>query len=511
MVGGLSFTQFPADWKIPLHWVEVDPSQAGLPSQNATVLLVGTRKGGSAESDTPAPIGSPSEATALFGAGSQIDRMVAAFFKNNAVQTVFAAGVDEASAGVAASGRIDVTTAPSAAGILNLYIAGQQVRISASASDTAAGFANKIAAAVNAIAALPVTAAQGSGSDNFKVTLTCKWKGQTGNDIRVQDSLRGSLGGESLPGGLALTYTAMSGGVGVPDLSGVIAAMGDEDYKYLAHPFTDSASLGVFDTEYGFSESGRWGFLRQLYGAVFAAERALFSTLMTNGPTRNHATTTIMAVEPSVPAPVWEVAAAYAAKASRALTNDPTRPLQTLEFDGLMAAPRGSRFTKTQINQLAGVGYATQSVSANSKMMIVRESTCYQKNVYGVGDDAFELVTTLYTLSTLFERQRHAITSKFPRHKLADDGTRFGPGKAIVTPKIIKAELVAQYAQDEYAGLVENMRAFKANLLVQRDPDNPNRVSILYPPDLVNQLRIFAVLAQFRLAYDRGASAALTA
>jgi hypothetical protein len=27
---------------------------------------------------------------------------------------------------------------------------------------------------------------------------------------------------------------------------------------------------------------------------------------------------------------------------------------------------------------------------------------------------------------------------------------------------------------------------------------------VLYPPDLINQLRIFAVLAQFRLQYDRG-------
>lgn len=71
--------------------------------------------------------------------------------------------------------------------------------------------------------------------------------------------------------------------------------------------------------------------------------------------------------------------------------------------------------------------------------------------------------------------------------------------------------MVAQYAQDEFAGLVENMKAFKDNLLVQRDPDNPSRVSVLYPPDLINQLRIFAVLAQFRLSYDRGANAAMTA
>jgi phage tail sheath gpL-like len=124
--------------------------------------------------------------------------------------------------------------------------------------------------------------------------------------------------------------------------------------------------------------------------------------------------------------------------------------------------------------------------------------------LYGFGDDAYELVTTLATLAKLIRNQRHAITTKFPRHKLANDGTRFGPGQAIITPGIAKAELIAQYRMDEYNGLVEDTRNFKRHLLVERDPNNPNRLNVLYPPDLINQLRIFAVLAQFRLQYDRG-------
>jgi phage tail sheath gpL-like len=141
--------------------------------------------------------------------------------------------------------------------------------------------------------------------------------------------------------------------------------------------------------------------------------------------------------------------------------------------------------------------------------MIARETTTYQVNAYGFGDDAFELVTTLATLAKVIRNQRFAITTKFPRHKLADDDTRFGPGQAIVTPKIIKAELIAEYAQDEFNGLVENLRQFKAHLIVERDPNDPNRVNVLYPPDLINQLRMFAVLAQFRLQYNRGIDEAI--
>jgi phage tail sheath gpL-like len=57
--------------------------------------------------------------------------------------------------------------------------------------------------------------------------------------------------------------------------------------------------------------------------------------------------------------------------------------------------------------------------------------------------------------------------------KLADDGTRFGPGQVIVTPGIIKSALISQYQQDMYNGLCENISAFKQHLLVERDPNDP--------------------------------------
>ena len=119
-------------------------------------------------------------------------------------------------------------------------------------------------------------------------------------------------------------------------------------------------------------------------------------------------------------------------------------------------------------------------------------------------DTAYELVTTLATLARLIRNQRQAITTKFPRCKLANDGTRFGPGQAIVTPSIIKTEILSEYTLDMYNGLVENYAAFEQHLLVERDPNDPNRINVLYPPDLINQLRIFAVLAQFRLQYGLG-------
>lgn len=48
---------------------------------------------------------------------------------------------------------------------------------------------------------------------------------------------------------------------------------------------------------------------------------------------------------------------------------------------------------------------------------------------------------------------------------------------------------------------MENADLFKKYLIVERNTTDPNRVDVLFPPDYVNQLRIFALLNQFRLQY----------
>ena len=94
---------------------------------------------------------------------------------------------------------------------------------------------------------------------------------------------------------------------------------------------------------------------------------------------------------------------------------------------------------------------------------------------------------------------RSRITQKFPRHKLADDGTRYGLGQAIVTPSVIRAELIALHGELEEKGLLENLKTFKEGLIVERNKDDRNRLDVLAPPDLVNKFRVFAMQTRFIL------------
>jgi phage tail sheath gpL-like len=514
----ISFANIPANIKVPLYYVEVDPSMAGLPSINLRALMVGIMTSdGSATPDVPVPIGSQSMADAFFGPGSELSRMFQAYYSNNFANEVWGLPVAEPVAATAATGTITITTPAAAAGTLHLFISGTHIPVNIMTTDTLDDISTAIADAINNYedptysaphTSLPVTAVAGTAGSGL-VTLTARWKGESGNEINVMVNYYGTIGSEILPPGLGITLPAtgfLSGGAGVPDFANAISALGDEPYEYVALGYTDSDTMFAWDQEYGFTDTGRWGWQRQLYGHIFFAKRDTYSNLIVwgNQGTQNSAVESVMAMDQTSPSASYEWAAAYAAKAQRALINDPARPLQALTLNNIKMAPKHQRYNWPELNALASNGLAIQQAGSDGQPMILREQTTYQLNLWGQTDDAYELVTTLSTLAKLFRNQKQAITSKFPRSKLADDGTKFGPGQAIVTPGIIKAELVSEYQIDMWNGLVENLRAFKANLIVERDPNDPNRLNVLYPPDLINQLRIFAVLAQFRLQYDRG-------
>jgi len=508
----ISFSQIPANIKVPLYWVEVDPSKAGLPVLHQPSLIVGTMiDAGDAVPEVAIAIGSQAQADAHFGIGSELSRMYKAFFANNFANETWGLPLKETVGAAASTGTITVGSPATEAGTIHLYVSGEHIGINIGTTDSVDQIATKIADAINDDLTLPVTAVAATAT----VTFTSVWKSVTANEIRIDLNYYGTIGGERTPPGLTLSGLVstslatpgtafLTGATGTPDFDQAIINLGEKEFEYVAMPYTDSNSLFAWNDEYGFSDTGRWGWRRELFGHVFSAKRGTYSDLVLFGNTQNSGVTSILGIEVDSPSPSYEWCAAYTAKAQRALTNDPARPLQTLSLNHIKLAPLNSRFNFIELNSLALNGIAIQKAGADRQPMLAREQTTYQLNLYGMPDDAYELVTTLATLARLLRNQRHAITSKFPRHKLANDGTRFGPGQAIVTPGIIKGELLSQYRIDEYNGLVEDVDSFRENLLVERDPNDPNRVNVLYPPDLINQLRIFAVLAQFRLQYDRG-------
>ena len=497
----VNFNQIPGNIRVPLFYAEVDGSQAAQFQINQRALLIGSKlDAASATVDEPVFVASVAEARDLFGAGSLLAEMVERYRDNDKFGELWALPVADDGGAAAATATVTITGTATAAGTLVLYIGGRRVRVGVASGDLASVVGDNISAAIAADADLAVTA---TDDDAGEVTLTAKNAGETGNDIDVRLNYLGNTGGEATPAGLTVVIVAMSGGATNPDLATALTALGDEEFDFVASAFADTANLNLFQTEWDDS-TGRWSWSRQIYGHVFAGVVGTVSELLAIGAARNDPHATLIGADAS-PTPPWEWAAAWAAKASIAVREDAARPWQTLRLTGVKASTIPNRFTLSQRNSLLYGGIATHTVGADGSVAIERSVTTYQENAFGQADPSFLDVQTNYQLTEIIRRLRQAITTKYPRHKLANNGTQFGAGSAIVTPNVIKAELIAQYGVMEAVGLVENAAAFKANLIVERDIDDANRVNVLFPPDLVNQLRVFALLAQFRLQYPAAA------
>ncbi len=155
--------------------------------------------------------------------------------------------------------------------------------------------------------------------------------------------------------------------------------------------------------------------------------------------------------------------------------------------------------TSTDRNTLLYNGISTFTVGDDGTVAIENVITTYQKNSFGSADDSYLQIETLFNLMFQLRFLQTRISSKFPRMKLADNGTPFGAGSAIVTPNIVRVELIAAYGDLEKLGLAQDGDVFAANLVVQRNALNSQRLDILFPTILIDQLRVFALLAQFRL------------
>lgn len=486
----ISFNSIPVGMRTPGAFIEFDATRAtnGLAPVINRILVIGQKlAAGSVAALEPTVVTDPGQANAFFGRGSQLARMFAALKTADRLVETVAIALDDAGGSTAATGTITVTGPATASGTIALMIAGQRIPVTAASGAAATAIATAIGAAINADTDLPVTA----GVAGAVVTLTARNKGTAGNEIDVRHSYYVD---ERLPAGVGVAIVAMSGGAGDPDYATAWATVADAPSSAVAIGHATAAIIAACKTEL----DSRFGPMRAIDGQLFAAKSGTQGALATFGAALNSEYVSIIGSGKS-PSPPWEWAASYAAVANNAGNIDPARPLQTLELPGVIGPNESEQFTRAERELLLLDGIATFTVDRDGTVRIERAITTYQTNAAGADDSAYLDVETLRTLSYLRQAVRARFALKYPRHKLADDGTRYGAGQAIVTPSILRAELVALMREMETAGLVEDLDQFIAELIVERNAADPNRADALIPPNIVNQFRQFGAQVQFRL------------
>lgn len=490
MSGSISFNQIPNSIRVPGSYVEFDNARAlrGLTDWPARVLIVGHRLAtGTVLQAVPTRVTDANQARTFFGRGSLLANQFEAWFRANPLTEVWGVAMDEVGGGTAATGTLTVGGTATAAGVIVVMIDGRRIEVAVTSGQASAAIATAISAAINLVPDLMVTA----GVAASVVTLTCRHKGEIGNTIPVLHSF---FPGEALPAGVTLAIVAMASGALNPVLATALDAAAETWFTDIVQPWMDTTSLTALELRLRTNSAPP--IMRE--SVAWLGIAGSHATLITAGNARNNEFLSLIGVFGQPQAP-YQWATAMASIAVPALAIDPARPVQTLLLPGIIPPPRVNRFTWTERDLLLRNGVSTVTANDAGQVFIERAITTYQTAPSGVADISFLDVETIKTLAYLRYDLRALIALRFPRHKLADDGTNFARGQAVVTPGTIRAEIIARFKQWESSGLVEGVDQFKADIIVRRNASDPNRVDALLPPDLVNQFRVFAAQIEFLL------------
>jgi len=486
------FNQIPGNIVAPIIAFEVN--SGGQFENRSRLLLIGHANAGAViAANTPTPCPSIAEARRLAGAGSMLDDMVRLARANAPAQEIWIMAVTET--GTKGSRTVTINSAPSA-GAAAVQIAGEVVQFTVATGDDEADAATALAAAVNAYfnalngASLPYTAAAALGV----VTLTPRHAGIAMNGLDINVPV---LDGSNVLSG-KVTIDAPTAGSGSPDLSSALAALGDDEFDWIVSPFSDATNIGRYETLLS-DTSGRWAWNRQIYGHVFYPMADSIANLTTHGLSKDNRHLTVLPVIASsnAPQPLWQWAAAIVARIvpwlSDGATGNVSRNQTGLVVEGLLPPrDRAGWLDYATRDAFLGSGLSTWKVNTGGDVVIDKIITT-ARTFNDVPDTTFCDIQKIGQLVYALRKFRADLTVEHGQKALADDN----PGNlgTISTPADIKATFMHSYQRMVLTGVLENAVQAAELITVNRNADNPNRVDIYAPIDVVNPLDVIAANA----------------
>jgi len=491
-------SNIPAALTAPIFAFDV---QSGGQFQNETrmILLGHGLAGGTLAEGQIAICNTRTDARVLCGAGSMIEAMFIAARRNSPAQEIWIGRV--ADTGTAEIRTITIGTPPAAGGQGIVQIAGETISIELPAAMSAAALATALAAAINGYynrltgMSLPFTA---TAATNV-VTITARHKGTyaTGLDIFVPilDTVNAFAG--------LFTFATTTPGAGVPSVSNVLAAMNDDPFEIIVSAFGDGTNLDTLNSFLG-SVSGRWSYLQQLYGHAFYPKTDTSTNLYTFALARDtwHLTMIPRFASGGFAEPDYIWVSAMIARISAWLgggsNGDVSRNQSGLVVEGL-SAPRDRNYWMDYATKDTALknGVSTWNVNRSGQVTVDKIIT-QQQTTNGAPDTTFRDIQTVFQLTYALKKFRADLAYEHSNKAISSDNPQ--NLASMTTVKDIKATLFHSYKQ--MAGVLENSEQALLNMVVERDADNPNRVNMRLPLDVVNPLDILAGLAtvygQFR-------------
>lgn len=259
---------------VPTVTAELDPSGANNAGQVYRSLIIGTMlASGTATANVPVLTSGASDAETKFGIGSMAAMMVADYRNQDPFGELWVLPIALPSTGSATTATMTLTGPATSSGNLYFYLGGQLIQSAVTAGDTATVMATNLVAAAALVSGLPATLAAAAGV----ITITPIDKTISGSDIDLQMNYLGTAGGQALPAGVTVAFSAPNvgggiaggGGVANPSIAAGLANLGSQAFDFIATGLNDATNLGLISSLLN-DESGRWSWIQELFGHAVA-------------------------------------------------------------------------------------------------------------------------------------------------------------------------------------------------------------------------------------------------
>lgn len=318
-----------------------------------------------------------------------------------------------------------------------------------------------IAAAINAVLYMPVSATAGATS----VTLTAKWKGTTGNGMPLVIESTGT-------GTLVMGITNMTGGAVDPDITATLNSFGEVWETMVLNCLGNTASLDALQT---FGE-GRWGPLMRKPFVAFMGD----TTVAVASAIKNRTTDRVNAqlTCPGSKDLPWVVAARQLARIAKLANNDPPHDYGGLPADGISVGDDAQQWLYTDRNTAVLGGCSTIEVR-NGVATISDVVTFYRP----AGDtlppyrhvvDIVKLQNAIFNFDLQFKSPEWDGAPLIP-----DDQPTVNP--TAKRPKDYRATCAAIVNNLALDAILSEPDVTNRNTLAEIDASNPKRVNVSVP------------------------------
>lgn len=483
-----TFNEIPYDWRVPGTYVEVRPNHARrgvLPWPVNPWIIAPKLAAGTAPALVPVEITQASQAAALFGTGSIAHRMAVMFRKSNRTQRLTILPIEDLAGGVQATGTLTFAGA-GGSGAEVIVINGVRVRIITATGATPTQRATAMAAAVNALPDLPVTATAAAAV----VTLTARHKGECGNAIDV----RPGTGEDAAPAGLTITIVAMASGAGNASIQPALDSLVNTWVTDIGIAYADTANL----TALAAWLAPRYQAMGKLDCHGYVADRATYGQATTKGTATNSPQLTYLPANRPRSAP-WEIAAQLMAVAAFHLTNDPARQLRSLPLPDVTGPDDADAFTELEQDLLLRSGCSVFDMAAGA-MVLKRVITTYRRTTLNVADDAWLDIMVPKTLSRIRYDWSVYVTLIYPRSKLADDDAPAAEhSDAVVTPRRMHGSWAARCRLYERQAWIEDAARTISESRFYRPESDRNRLEASQQVRVIGNLMVLAAALEFQV------------